>query len=187
MKNWLALIGAIYPRIEKDALNRIFFPANERASLKHDNQSYFKACLKKSINLQEKERKFYNFLWTSSILLSMRNVYMSRWVLQFQKRCNKEVFELDTLHALTVWERYLNRCNDLKIAPRGIPTDALVIKQRKLPYHFRPLQPTTTSLSSWDARFLLTTTAHCLLVNNATTYISGGRIFINLLKLLNWC
>lgn len=25
----MALIGAIYPRIEKDALNRIFFPANE--------------------------------------------------------------------------------------------------------------------------------------------------------------
>ena len=38
------------------------FPANDRASVKHDNQSYFKAGLKKSINLQEKERKLYNFL-----------------------------------------------------------------------------------------------------------------------------
>ena len=59
---FLALIGAIYPRIEKDALDRIFLPTNGRASVKHDNQSYFKACLKKSINLQEKERKLYNFL-----------------------------------------------------------------------------------------------------------------------------
>ena len=43
---WLALIGAIYSRIPPFfALNHIFFPANEQATLKQNNQSDFKACL----------------------------------------------------------------------------------------------------------------------------------------------
>ena len=44
---WLALIDVIYSRIAPFfALNRIFFPANEEATLKQNNQSDFKACLK---------------------------------------------------------------------------------------------------------------------------------------------
>ena len=44
---WLALIGAIYARIAPFlVLNHIFFPANEKATLKQNIQTDFKACLK---------------------------------------------------------------------------------------------------------------------------------------------
>ena len=55
---WLALTNVIYSQIELFyALNCIFFSANETALLKHNNESNFKACLKKSIKLQEDERQ----------------------------------------------------------------------------------------------------------------------------------
>ena len=42
---WLVLISAIYARIAPIfVLNRIFFLANEEATLKQNNQSDFKAC-----------------------------------------------------------------------------------------------------------------------------------------------
>ena len=44
---WLALIAAIYSQIAPFfALNHIFFPANEEATLKTNNQLDFKACFK---------------------------------------------------------------------------------------------------------------------------------------------
>ena len=44
---WLALTDAIYSRIAPFfALNRIFFPASEKATKKQNNQPDFKACLK---------------------------------------------------------------------------------------------------------------------------------------------
>ena len=49
------------------ALNGIFLPANETALLKNNNQSNFKAFLKKSIKLQENERQLCNFLQTTSV------------------------------------------------------------------------------------------------------------------------
>ena len=66
LANWFALIGAIKSQIAPFyTLNRIFFSANETALLKHSNQTNFKACLKKSIKLQEMRDKFCNFLQTS--------------------------------------------------------------------------------------------------------------------------
>ena len=44
---WLALIGAIYSQITSFfALNCTFFAANKEATLKTNNQSDFKTCLK---------------------------------------------------------------------------------------------------------------------------------------------
>ena len=44
---WLALIGAIYSQIAPFfALNCTFFVANEEGTLKTNNQSDFKTCLK---------------------------------------------------------------------------------------------------------------------------------------------
>ena len=44
---WLALIDAIYSRIAPFfVLNRIIFPGNQEATLKKNNQSDSKACLK---------------------------------------------------------------------------------------------------------------------------------------------
>ena len=55
---WLVLVGAIYSRITPFcALNRIFSPASETALLNHNDQSYFKACFKKQIKLQENGRQ----------------------------------------------------------------------------------------------------------------------------------
>ena len=62
------LIDAISSQIAPYyVLNHIFFSANETALLKHSNQTNFKACLKKSIKLQEMRDKFCNFLQTSSL------------------------------------------------------------------------------------------------------------------------
>ena len=55
---WLALNNVIYSQIAPfHVLNCIFFSANETALLKHNNESNFKACLKKSIKLWEDERQ----------------------------------------------------------------------------------------------------------------------------------
>ena len=43
--------------------NRIFIPGNETALLKHNNQSDFRTCLKKSSKLQENERYFVISEW----------------------------------------------------------------------------------------------------------------------------
>ena len=49
---WLALISAIYSRITPFfALSQTFFFPNEKALLKHNNQSDFKVSLKKPIKL----------------------------------------------------------------------------------------------------------------------------------------
>ena len=45
----------------------MFFPANEKAFLKHNHQLDFKAS-KKNTKFQENEVNFFNFLQTSSIL-----------------------------------------------------------------------------------------------------------------------
>ena len=52
---WLALGSAIFSRIALlFASNRIFFPVTEKGTLKHNNQSDFKAYLKQLIKFQEK-------------------------------------------------------------------------------------------------------------------------------------
>ena len=42
---WLALSKVIYLQVQNFALNGIFFPANEKATSKQNNQSDFKAYL----------------------------------------------------------------------------------------------------------------------------------------------
>ena len=59
---WLAVVGAIYSRITPIVpLNCTFFLANEKALLKHDNQSDFNACLKWPIKSQESQTIFETF------------------------------------------------------------------------------------------------------------------------------
>ena len=90
--NWLALIDAIWSQIAPYyVLSRIFFSANETALLKHSNQTNFKACLKKSIKLQEMRDKFCNFLQTSSLhwinkipVQPEKILVLSDWSLQFK-------------------------------------------------------------------------------------------------------
>ena len=65
----LTLISAIYSRIAPlFALNNIFFPVNEIAFTKRNDQSDFMACLKKPIKLHEKRQHILNYLQTSSVL-----------------------------------------------------------------------------------------------------------------------
>ena len=52
---WLALTGAIYSRITPfSALNRIFFPANEEATLKTKQPIRFEGLLKVTDQIAEK-------------------------------------------------------------------------------------------------------------------------------------
>ena len=44
-------------------IDRIFIPGNETTLLKHNNQSDFRTCLKKSSKLQENERHFVMSEW----------------------------------------------------------------------------------------------------------------------------
>ena len=76
---WLALIGAIYSKIAPIfALNRIFFPANEEATLKTKLPIRFQG-LKEPIKLQENERqrvscgKFCNFCFQNSYFFPPKN------------------------------------------------------------------------------------------------------------------
>ena len=59
---WSAHVGAIYSQIALIvSLNCTFFLANEKALLKHDNQSDFNACLKWPIKSQENQTIFETF------------------------------------------------------------------------------------------------------------------------------
>ena len=58
LRIWLALCSAINSQITLFyALNHTFLPANEKRTLKPNNQSGFKACLKKQMKLKENERE----------------------------------------------------------------------------------------------------------------------------------
>ena len=61
------LIGSHRCNLFENSKSHLFL-ANEESSLKCNNQSDFKACLKKQITLQENENNFCNFLRTSSPL-----------------------------------------------------------------------------------------------------------------------
>ena len=112
----MALIGAIYSRIAPFfALNRIFFPAYEEATLKTKQPIRFQGFFKITNRLQENERqrvscdKFCNFCFQNSYpppqKLDVFNFRPAQYcinktfelpspvVRQFQNGCNKEVIE----------------------------------------------------------------------------------------------
>ena len=116
----MALIGAIYSRIAPFfALNRIFFPAYEEATLKTKQPIGFQGFFKITNRLQENERqrvscdKFCNFCFQNSYfppppqkkkldVFNFRPVQycinktfelLSPVVRHFQNGCNKEVIE----------------------------------------------------------------------------------------------
>ena len=98
---WLALIDAIYSRIAPFfSLNRIFSPANEETTLKTNNQSDFKVCLKKPIKLQENERqrascgKFCNFCFQNSYFPSPPPPKMDELNFRPAQYCINKIFEL---------------------------------------------------------------------------------------------
>ena len=94
---WLALIGAIYSRIAPFfALNRIFFPANEEATLKTKQPIRFQGLFKVTwINL------ILNRLRTASIkYLNWPSPVFGR----FQNGCNFKLFAIFSFHWLvTNW------------------------------------------------------------------------------------
>ena len=74
------------------SLNRIFFPANEKRTLKQNSQSYFKACLKQPIKLQENERQKQAIVWRILQLISSEKFAL------FQKKKKDEFNYLQFLN-----------------------------------------------------------------------------------------
>ena len=65
---WLALIGALYFQIAQFfTLNRMFFPANEKAFLKHNHQLDFKAYKKKKNTKNFRKMKSIFQLFTNQL------------------------------------------------------------------------------------------------------------------------
>ena len=89
---WLALIGAIYSRIAPFfALNRIFFPANEEATLKTKQPIRFQGLFKVT-KLQENERQICNFCFQNSYFFPHEK--MDEFNFKPAQYCIIKIFEL---------------------------------------------------------------------------------------------
>ena len=106
---WLALIGALYFQIALFfTLNHMFFPANEKAFLKHNHQLDFKAYKKKknTKNFRKMKSIFSTFYkpaqyWIDKIFIQNKKIlYLSNRILRFQHRCHKKVIELHVVQFL---------------------------------------------------------------------------------------
>ena len=98
---WLALTDVIYSQIALFlALNHIFFPANEEATLKTNNKSYFKACLTDQIadqiaeKMKDKEYHVANFATFVSKTLSFSPQKMDELNFRPVQYCINKIIEL---------------------------------------------------------------------------------------------
>ena len=109
---WLALTDAIYSRIAPlFALNRIFFAANEEATLKTKQPSRFQGLFKITDQIAE---KILQLLFPKLLLFPPK-----RWM-NFQtgsvRYCINKIFELTKSF---IWE-FQNGCNKVVIEPRVV-------------------------------------------------------------------
>ena len=85
---WSALSGASYSQITLSfALNRIFFSANENATVKQNTQSDFKAFLNWPTTLQENERQKSHCWANLAIKMCDFKMDLIKWQLNFRS-CN---------------------------------------------------------------------------------------------------
>ena len=84
----------------------MFFPANEKAFLKHNHQLDFKASKKNTKNFKKMKSIFSTFYkpaqyWIDKIFIQNKKIlYLSNQILRFQHRCHKKVIEL---HVVQFW------------------------------------------------------------------------------------
>ena len=93
---WLALIGAIYSRIAPFfALNRIFFPANEEATLKTKQPIRFQGLFKVTNQIAGKW-KTKSIMWQILQLLFRKLLLFlsKKWMNLSAQYCINKIFEL---------------------------------------------------------------------------------------------
>ena len=119
--NWLALTGAIYSRITPYfALNRIFFPANEEATLKTKQPIRFQGLFKVTNQIAEKW-KTKSIMWKILQLLIPKLSFFlpQKWMNLISNRLSTTSIKYLNWPS-PVFGRFQNGCNKVVIEPRVV-------------------------------------------------------------------
>ena len=117
---WLARIGATYSRIAQFfALNRIFFPANEEATLKTKQPIRFQGLFKITIKLQENERQRVSYGKFCYFCFQNRYFFPQKWMNLISNQLNATSIKYFNWPS-PVFERFQNGCNKVVIEPRVV-------------------------------------------------------------------
>ena len=144
---WFALIGAIYSRITPYfALNRIFFPANEEATLKTKQPIRFQGLFKVTNQIAGKW-KIKSIMWKILQLLIPKLLLFipQKWMNLISNR-----FSTTSIKYLNwpspVFGRFQNGCNKVVIEPRVVQFWSEIILV--ISNHAYDFSPNCTPLSS---------------------------------------
>ena len=119
--NWLALTGAIYSRITPYfALNRIFFPANEEATLKTKQPIRFQGLFKVTNQIAGK-RKTKSIMWKIlQLLIPKLSLFLpQKWMNLISNRLSTTSIKYLNWPS-PVFGRFQNGCNKVVIEPRVV-------------------------------------------------------------------
>ena len=119
--NWLALTGAIYSRITPYfALNRIFFPANEEATLKTKQPIRFQGLFKVTNQIAGKW-KTKSIMWKILQLLIPKLSFFlpQKWMNLISNRLSTTSIKYLNWPS-PVFGRFQNGCNKVVIEPRVV-------------------------------------------------------------------
>ena len=120
---WLALIGAIYSRIAPFfALNRIFFPANEEATLKTKQPIRFQGLFKVTNQIAGKW-KTKSIMWQILQLLFPKLLFpppRKKWMNLISNRLSTASIKIIVLTKIPAFGWFRNGCNKVVIEPRVV-------------------------------------------------------------------
>ena len=119
--NWLALTGANYSRITPYfALNRIFFPANEEATLKTKQPIRFQGLFKVTNQIAEKW-KTKSIMWKIlQLLIPKLSLFLpQKWMNLISNRLSTTSIKYLNWPS-PVFGRFQNGCNKVVIEPRVV-------------------------------------------------------------------
>ena len=119
--NWLALTGAIYSRIAPYfALNRIFFPANEEATLKTKQPIRFQGLFKVTNQIAGKW-KTKSIMWKIlQLLIPKLSLFLpQKWMNLISNRLSTTSIKYLNWPS-PVFGRFQNGCNKVVIEPRVV-------------------------------------------------------------------
>ena len=119
--NWLALTGAIYSRIAPYfALNRIFFPANEEATLKTKQPIRFQGLFKVTNQIAGKW-KTKSIMWKIlQLLIPKLSLFLpQKWMNLISNRLSTTSVKYLNWPS-PVFGRFQNGCNKVVIEPRVV-------------------------------------------------------------------
>ena len=120
---WLALIGAIYSRIAPFfAWNRIFFPANEEATLKTKQPIRFQGLFKETNQISGKWKT--SIMWQILQLLFPKLLFppppRKKWMNLISNRLSTASIKIIVLTKIPAFGWFRNGCNKVVIEPRVV-------------------------------------------------------------------